>query len=49
MAIKPSLFSNEQNRKKKYNKEVHTLLFKEQFKYLRTSHSYHLVDPTPWP
>ena len=25
------------------------LLFKEQFKYLKTTHSYHLVDPSPWP
>ena len=23
--------------------------FKEQYKYLRTAHSYHLVDPSPWP
>jgi len=22
---------------------------KEQFKYLKTKHSYHLVDPSPWP
>ena len=27
----------------------HNLLFKEQFKYLKTTHSYHLVDPSPWP
>nr|YP_005090327.1 cytochrome oxidase subunit III [Phaeodactylum tricornutum]ADY18503.1 cytochrome oxidase subunit III [Phaeodactylum tricornutum]QII42409.1 cytochrome oxidase subunit III [Phaeodactylum tricornutum] len=25
------------------------MLFKEQFKYLRTTHTYHLVDPSPWP
>lgn len=31
------------------NKAFHTLLFKEQFKYLKTTHSYHLVDPSPWP
>jgi hypothetical protein len=39
------------NRKwnKKNNKVLHTLLFKEQFKYLKTTHSYHLVDPSPWP
>ena len=24
------------------------LLFQEQFKYLKTTHSYHLVDPSPW-
>jgi hypothetical protein len=28
---------------------MHTLLLKEQFKYLKTTHSYHLVDPSPWP
>jgi cytochrome c oxidase subunit 3 len=49
MVIKPSFFLNEQKRKKINNKELHSLLFKEQFKYLRTSHSYHLVDPSPWP
>jgi cytochrome c oxidase subunit 3 len=26
-----------------------TLFFKEQFEYLKTTHSYHLVDPSPWP
>lgn len=26
-----------------------TLLLQEQFKYLKTTHSYHLVDPSPWP
>lgn len=31
------------------SKVLHTLLFKEQFKYLKTTHSYHLVDPSPWP
>ena len=31
------------------NKIVQILLFKEQFKYLKTTHSYHLVDPSPWP
>ncbi len=25
------------------------LRYKEQFKYLRTKHSFHLVDPSPWP
>jgi cytochrome c oxidase subunit 3 len=24
-------------------------VFKEQFSYLKTTHSYHLVDPSPWP
>jgi cytochrome c oxidase subunit 3 len=25
------------------------ILFKEQYHYLKTTHSYHLVDPSPWP
>jgi len=33
----------------KNGKVLHTLLFKEQFKYLKTTHAYHLVDPSPWP
>jgi heme/copper-type cytochrome/quinol oxidase subunit 3 len=37
------------NKKNTNNKVIHTLLFKEQFKYLKTAHSYHLVDPSPWP
>jgi CTP:phosphocholine cytidylyltransferase-like protein len=36
-------------RKKMDNKVIYTLFFKEQFKYLKTAHSYHLVDPSPWP
>jgi hypothetical protein len=36
----------------KRNKKIqvvvtHTLLFKEQFKYFKTTHAYHLVDPSP--
>ena len=30
------------------NKVIYTLFYKEQFKYLKTKHSYHLVDPSPW-
>jgi hypothetical protein len=37
------------NIKNKNNKVFYTLLNKEQFKYLKTKHSYHLVDPSPWP
>ena len=37
------------NKKNINGKVSHTLLFKEQFKYLKTTHSYHLVDPSPWP
>ena len=25
------------------------LSYKEQFKYIKTRHSFHLVDPSPWP
>ena len=31
------------------NKTKNALLFKEQFKYLKTGHSFHLVDNSPWP
>jgi cytochrome c oxidase subunit 3 len=37
------------NKKNTGSKVIHTLLFKEQFKYFRTTHAYHLVDPSPWP
>jgi len=37
------------NKKTNKNKIQKILFFKEQFKYLRTAHSYHLVDPSPWP
>lgn len=37
------------NGKKMDDKVIYTLFFKEQFKYLKTAHSYHLVDPSPWP
>ena len=40
---------NKKNEKKINNKVSHTLFYKEQFKYLKTAHSYHLVDPSPWP
>lgn len=43
-----SIFKNRQE-KNSYSKVSHTLLFKEQFNYLKTAHSYHLVDPSPWP
>jgi cytochrome c oxidase subunit 3 len=39
----------ELNQKNSHSNASHTLLFKEQFKYLRTAHSFHLVDPSPWP
>jgi cytochrome c oxidase subunit 3 len=34
------------------NRELSTLLSKKKFKsfnYIKTAHSYHLVDPSPWP
>jgi hypothetical protein len=42
---------NNKNLKLKNNmlKMNNFLLFQEQFKYLKTTHSYHLVDPSPWP
>lgn len=46
------LFINSQfnySQSKIRGKVNHTLLLKEQFRYLKTAHSYHLVDPSPWP
>jgi hypothetical protein len=40
---------NNWNKSYSTSKIMHTLLLKEQFKYLKTAHSYHLVDPSPWP
>jgi len=34
---------------KNNTKTIFVLLFKEQYYYLQTKHSYHLVDPSPWP
>jgi cytochrome c oxidase subunit 3 len=42
------LFFNSDKKNNK-NKIQKILFFKEQFKYLKTAHSYHLVDPSPWP
>ena len=39
------IFSNLDNK----NKTKKVLFFKEQFKYLKTAHTFHLVDPSPWP
>jgi cytochrome c oxidase subunit 3 len=47
--LKSLLIFNKWNKNYTYSKVLHTLLFKEQFKYLKTTHSYHLVDPSPWP
>jgi cytochrome c oxidase subunit 3 len=44
--ISNSIYLNKKNDKSNVQE---TLLFKEQFKYLKTAHSYHLVDPSPWP
>lgn len=35
--------------KKKNSKAFSTLLSTKKFNYLKTTHSYHLVDPSPWP
>ena len=38
---------------KKKEQKLHNLLinvqYNEHFKYLKTKHSFHLVDPSPWP
>ena len=47
--LKPLISLIKWNNTNTYSKVSHTLLFKEQFKYLKTAHSYHLVDPSPWP
>jgi cytochrome c oxidase subunit 3 len=43
------LFYFKANKKGISSKVVHTTLFKEKFKYFKTTHAYHLVDPSPWP
>jgi cytochrome c oxidase subunit 3 len=47
------MLNNKQIKNKNFekikNKVQDTMFFKEQFKYLKTAHSYHLVDPSPWP
>ena len=42
-------FFLKKNTQNKSSKVHDTLLFKEQFKYIKTTHAYHLVDPSPWP
>ena len=32
-----------------FKKRVINVQYKEQFKYLKTKHAFHLVDPSPWP
>lgn len=36
-------------KKTNYNRKFSSLLSTKQFNYLKTTHSYHLVDPSPWP
>lgn len=43
-----SVILNE-DKKNTNDKVIYALFCKEQFKYLKTTHSYHLVDPSPWP
>jgi cytochrome c oxidase subunit 3 len=35
--------------KKNMNHKLTSMCLFEEFKYLKTTHSYHLVDPSPWP
>ena len=37
------------NQSEQFCKLSNDLQQKEQFKYLKTKHSFHLVDPSPWP
>lgn len=37
------------NQSEQFCKLQTNLQHKEQFKYLKTKHSFHLVDPSPWP
>lgn len=43
------LINFNKSNKNSNNKVSYTLFCKEEFKYLKTTHSYHLVDPSPWP
>ena len=38
-----------QNLNKRKIHSIQELNSNEQFKYLKTKHSFHLVDPSPWP
>jgi cytochrome c oxidase subunit 3 len=40
---------NKEIQKYKYIKMFNLLLFRENFNFLKTTHTYHLVDPSPWP
>jgi cytochrome c oxidase subunit 3 len=41
--------NKETNKNKKYSSVANTPLSTKKFTYLKTTHSYHLVDPSPWP
>jgi len=43
------MFKINTNRIFKKRDFTRNLYYKEQFKYLKTKHSFHLVDPSPWP
>ena len=45
--INLSIFNHK--REQLYINSTLSLQFNEQFKYLKTRHSFHLVDPSPWP
>jgi cytochrome c oxidase subunit 3 len=44
-----SLLSRINQRDQIFNVNSLNLQYKEQFLYLKTKHSFHLVDPSPWP
>ena len=41
------LINKNKNTNKIKNKVKYALFYKEQLKYLKTTHSYHLVDSSP--
>jgi len=44
------LINSVENQKREHNITLKTKINKnEDFKYLKTRHSFHLVDPSPWP
>jgi cytochrome c oxidase subunit 3 len=48
-SLKYFINNKETNKTKKYSSVASTPLSAKKFTYLKTTHSYHLVDPSPWP
>ena len=45
--LKTSLNFSNKNKKNTSDKAIYTLFNREHYKYIKTTHSYHLVDPSP--